>query len=136
MAALNINSLLAQLDDLKFLVLNSKIDVLAMNETNIDSSVNDNDIYLPGFEVVRKDRSVNGRSGGGVCMYLRNNTNYQIPDDLCNDQLECVVIEVTRPYSRPFLVSTWYRPPSSSQGIFRQFEPVVDKLDSEQIQIF
>ena len=75
MAALNINSLLAHLDDLKVFVLDSKIDVLAINETKIDSSVNDNEIYLPGFEVVRKDRSVNGRSGGGVCIYLRSNIN-------------------------------------------------------------
>ena len=87
MVALNINSLLAHFDDLKFFVLNSKIDVLAINETKIDSSVNDNEIHLPGFEVVRKDRSVNGRSGGGVCVYLRNNINYQIRDDLCVGQL-------------------------------------------------
>ena len=33
MAVLNINSLLAHLDDLKFFVLDSKIDVLAINET-------------------------------------------------------------------------------------------------------
>ena len=85
MAALNINSLLAHFDDLKFFVLNSKIDVLAIDETKIDSSVNDNEIHLPGFEVVRNDRSVNGRSGGGVCMYLRNNINYQIRDDFCDE---------------------------------------------------
>ena len=106
MAVLNVNSLLAHLDDLKFFVLDSKIDVLAINETKIDSSVNDNEIYLPGFEVVRKDRSVNGRSGGGVCMYLSNNINCQIRDDLCDDQLECVVIKINRPHSRPFIVST------------------------------
>ena len=68
MAALNINSLLAHFDDLKFFVLNSKIDVLAINETKIDSSVNDNEIHLPGFEVVRKDRSVNVRSGGSLSL--------------------------------------------------------------------
>ena len=60
MAALNINCLLAHLDDLKFFVLDSKIDVLAINEMKIDSSVNDNEIYLPGFAEVRKDRSLNG----------------------------------------------------------------------------
>ena len=49
--------------------------MLAINETKIDSSVNDNEVHLSGFDVVRKDRSVNGRSGGGVCMYLRNNIN-------------------------------------------------------------
>ena len=132
MAALNINSLLAHLDDLKFFVLDSKINVLAINETKIDSSVNDNEIYLPGFEIVRKDRSVNGRSGGGVCIYLRSNINYQIRDDLCDDHLECVVIEIIRPHSRPFIVSTWYKPPNSPQDIFRQFESLIDKVDSEQ----
>ena len=132
MAALNISSLLAHFDDLNFFVLNSKIDVLAINETKIDSSVNDNEIHLPGFEVVRKDRSVNGRNGGGVCMYLRSNINYQIRDDLCVGQLECVVIEIIRPHSRPFFVSTWYKPPNSAQDVFRHFESLVDKVDSEQ----
>ena len=65
-------------------------------------------------------------------MYLRNNINYQIRDDLCDDQLECVVIEIIRPHSRPFFVSTWYRSPNSPQDIFRQFESLVDKVDSEQ----
>ena len=70
----------------------SKIDVLVSSETKIDSSVNDNEICLPGFEVVRKDRSVNGRSGGGLCIYLRRQTiNYQIRDDLCDDHLESVL---------------------------------------------
>ena len=126
MAALNINSLLAHLDDLKFFVIDSKIDVLAINETKIDSSVNDNERYLPGFEVVRKDRSVNGRSGGGVCIYLRSNINYQIRNDLCDDRLECVVIEIIRPHSRPFIVSKWYKPPNSPQDIFRQFESLIE----------
>ena len=132
MAALNINSLLAHLDDLNFFVLDSKIDVLDINETKIDSSVNDNEIYFLGFEVVRKDRSVNGRSGGGVCIYLRSNINYQIRNNLCDDRLECVVIEIIRPHSRPFIVSTWYKPPNSPQDIFRQFESLIDKVDSEQ----
>ena len=45
MATLNINSLLAHLDDLKVFILDSKIDVLAINETKINSLVNDNEIY-------------------------------------------------------------------------------------------
>ena len=88
-------------------------------------------LYHAGFEVVRRDRPVNGRCGGGVCIYLRNNINYHIRLDLSDNQLECLVIEITRPHSRPFLVSTWYRPPSSSQDIFSRFEILVDKIDSE-----
>ena len=84
---------------------------------------------MPGFEVVRKDRSV---SGGGVCIYLQSNINYQIRNDLCDDRLECVVIEIIRPHSRSFIVSTWYKPPNSPQDISWQFGSLIDKVDSEQ----
>ena len=39
--------------------------------------------------------------------------------------MDCVIIS-------PFFVSTWYRPPNSSQDFFRQFESLVEKVDSEQ----
>ena len=68
----------------------------------------------------------------GTPVYLRSNINYQIRDDLCDDHLECVVIEIIRPHSRPFIVSTWYKPPNSPQDIFQQFESLIDKVDSEQ----
>ena len=55
-----------------------------------------------------------------------------IRDDLCDDKLECVVIEINRPHSRPFIVSTWYKPPNSPQDIFQQFESLLDKVDSEE----
>ena len=33
------------------------------------------EVYLTGFELIRKDRKVKGRNGGGVCIYLRANLN-------------------------------------------------------------
>ena len=30
------------------------------------------------------------------------------------DRLECFTVEISKPYSRPFLVSMWYRPPNNS----------------------
>ena len=74
---------------------------------------------------------MDGRRGGGVCIYLRNNINYHIRDDLNDNQLESLIIEIARSHWRPFLVSTWYRPPSSSQDIFSRFEILVDRIDSE-----
>ena len=129
MASLNINSLLAHIDDLKIFSNNSKIDILAINETKLDSSIQDYEIHLPaGFEIVRRDRPVNGRNGGGVGIYLRNNINYHIRDDLSDDQLNCLTIEITRPHSRPFILSTWYRPPGSSLDTFHCFEKLRDKI--------
>ena len=44
MASLNINSLLAHIDDLKIFVTDSKIDILAINEIKLDRSVGDSEI--------------------------------------------------------------------------------------------
>ena len=63
-------SLLAHIDDLKFFMVNCKIDVLCINETKLNSSVSNSEIYLSGYDVVRLDRNVNGRNGGGICVYI------------------------------------------------------------------
>ena len=43
----------------------------------------------------------------------------------------CLIIEIIRPHSRPFLSSTWYRPLTFFQDIFYGLETLVDKIDSE-----
>ena len=83
MACLNINSLVSHIDDLRIFMSQSMgIDNLAINETKLDSTIKDNEIHLPGYDVVRKDRENNGRHGGGVCIYVRSNINFQIRADL------------------------------------------------------
>ena len=131
MASLNINSLLAHIDDLRVIIDNSNIDILAINETKLDFSVDDDQVYLPGFDIIRKDRLHNGRSGGGVCIYLRSSLNFRIREDLLNDNLECIVVEISNTRSKPFLVGTWYRPPNSPSDLFSYFETLLDKIDSE-----
>ena len=114
----------------------SKIDILSINETKLDSTVHDSDVYIPGFELIRKDRRVNGRKGGGVCIYLRTNLNYRIRDDLINDDLECLIVEISKPRSSVFLVGTWYRPPNSPPERFNEFENVIDKIDAESKELY
>ena len=38
--------------------------------------------------------------------------------------------------SKPFLVSTWYRPPQSSPDLFTVFERVIDKIDAENLKLY
>ena len=114
----------------------SKIDVLLINETKLESTVHGSEVYIPGFEVVRKDRRVNGRKGGGVCVCLRTNLNYRIRDDLNNDDLECLIVEIRKPRSSAFLVGTWYRPPNSPPERFNEFENVMDKINAENKELY
>ena len=56
---------------------------------------------------------INGRNGDCVCIYGRNNINFQHRADHGASNLECLMIKVTKPCLKPLLVSTWYRPPQS-----------------------
>ena len=62
-------------------------------------------IDLNDYDIVRKDRS---RNGGGVCIYLRSSVNYKLRQDLIPSELEAVCMEINKPHSRSFLVTTIY----------------------------
>ena len=54
------------IDELRVLLADKPIDVLSINETRLDDLVADSDVYISRYEIVRRDRSINGRFGGGV----------------------------------------------------------------------
>ena len=56
--------------------------------------------------------------------------------DLSPDGLECLIIEITNPHSKPFLVGTWYRPPDSLASKFIDFEDIIAKIDLENRELF
>jgi len=97
------------------------IDILAVNETKLDSTIKDNKVS--GYDVIRKVRENNCRDGGGVCIYVRTNISF-----------ECLTIEIKKPRSTPFPLSTWYRPPHSSSDLFTVFETVIDKIDAKSLE--
>jgi len=43
------------------------VDILAINETHLDSSIQNGETSIPGYTRERKDRN---RSGGGVALYI------------------------------------------------------------------
>ena len=52
-ASLNINSLLAHIDELRVFMSTSKIDILSDDETKLDFTIDDGELYLLGFEMIR-----------------------------------------------------------------------------------
>ena len=67
-AAHDINSLVAHIDELMAFMSSSEIDILSVNETKLNFSVDNDEIHLQGFDIVGKDRLTNGRNGG-ACLY-------------------------------------------------------------------
>ena len=75
MAFLNIVTLPGKIDEIRNSVCNKNVDLIAFSETRLNTSIPDGLTHIDGYEVVRKDRS---RNGGGVCIYLRNCTNFKV----------------------------------------------------------
>ena len=60
-ACLNINSLPKHIDELRILMQNNPLDILAINETKIDDSFSEDEVSLAGYHIIRKDRNRHGR---------------------------------------------------------------------------
>ena len=136
MGSLNITSLLKHIDELRIILNDQSIDVLAINETRLDKNISDQEVNVQGYDIIRRDRPINGRFGGGVCFYIRSNINYSIRKDLDNEFLEILSIEFRKPNSKPFVVTSWYRPPNSPQQRFSHLDTLLGKLDSENVELF
>ena len=85
MASLNITSLTKHIDKLRILLANHLLDVISINETRLDKGILNSEIYVPKYEIVRRDRNRNGRR---VCFYIKMAINYSLPTDLHINNLE------------------------------------------------
>ena len=117
-----------KIDEIRFPMSNKVIDLIAFNETRLDSSITDGMTHFNDYVQIRKDRS---RNKGGVCIYLRSSINYKMRDDRVPAQIEAVCTEIIKPYSKAFLVSTVYRRPNASSEFFDHFENLIKVIDRE-----
>ena len=133
MAFLNIVSLPKRFDEINFTMSNKLLDIniMSFGETRLNSTIPDSMIRIDGYDIIRKDRS---RSGGGVCIYIRNTINYQIRTA---PVLEVICIKISKPHSRPaFIVVVVYRPSDASPDFFIHLENLLKKIDNENQGIY
>lgn len=134
MVSLNIVSLPLHLDEFRIWLAEQNIDIIAFNETRLDSNINDNQVRLNNYELVRKDRN---RNGGGVCVYIKNHINYKVRLDLMSEETESIVIEIVKPNSKPFAIIVAYRPPQSNpDDFFNNILNSIKMLDNERKEIY
>jgi exonuclease III len=76
-------------------------DILCINETRLDNTINDNIIKIAGYDIVRRDRD---RNGGGVAIYIRNIISYKNHIEFIPDNLESICLEIQKPKSKPLLI--------------------------------
>ena len=88
-------------------------DILCINETRLDNTINDN-IKIPGYDIIRRDRD---RNRGRVTIYIRSTINYKKHVEFIPENLEAICLEIQKQKAKPILIVTWYRLPNSNINI-------------------
>ena len=91
------------------------LDILILSETFCTEKMPVTFYSIPDYEVYRKDRI--GKSGGGLCVYVKNSIQTKRRTDLETDGAVIIWLE-TCPYKskRPLFIGGIYRPPSPTAG--------------------
>ena len=119
---LNLNSIcvnnFCKVEDIKQHLKMSETLILGLGETKLDQNINDRDITINGFQLLRKDFN---RRSGGVLVYLHNSLSYKRRADLEHVDTESIWIEILgRDISHT--IGFYYRNFSQSHNEFNSFK--------------
>ena len=101
----------------QFLINDCDCDVIACTETHLDSTVEDHEVEIEGYQLIRKDRN---RKGGGVGIYVRDNIHFVRIYELESPDAETIWIEIKQNNSA-LLFGVCYRPPGQLVGEVEAF---------------
>ena len=101
---------------------------MSINETKIDSSIENSVIEIEDYVVERNDRN---KHGGGVAMYIHKSIDYFLREDLLRADIESISIQVKLGNYKPFIVTSLYRPPGKPVAYFNELDNLFGTLDTE-----
>lgn len=137
---INVQSLtarkLSKFNELKMNLTDSKLDIICMTETWLDSSIDNRLISIDGFKILRHDRN---RHGGGICVYVRKDLTCRIIRTSANydsanhrrSTTEYVCLDVLSGVDQ-FMLAVYYNPPDvdCSETLFHHFDEFTVKYRS------
>ena len=95
--SLNIVSLLKHFDEIKVFLDEYKPHILGLNETRLNDDIEDDDLFIERYSIVRRDRN---RNGGGVAIYISDDIPCNTRPDI-DTGIESVSIQVNISFVNP-----------------------------------
>ena len=113
----NVRSLIPKIDNLRILCSIYSPDVICVVESWLDTDIDDSEISIQGYSVIRLDRS---RHGGGVLIYVNCLFFYSLLFKGAAD-FECIVLSLScsvhHKSSPDVTITLFYRPPNSCPSL-------------------
>ena len=92
---LNVNGLVGKISEIRYLLRETKFDILGVTESHLDKDVMNEDIFVDSYKIARSDRN-NGKKGGGCGIYFSEDLNaYEKVELNGKDDIESVWIDIT-----------------------------------------
>lgn len=122
-----------KIQDINNLVHKYSINILALSEKHLDSSIQNSELPVEGFNVFRKDRN---KFGGGVAIFVQSNIPCKLKQNLICYDIEAIWIEVHVPYMKPVLVGCCYRPPDAHLDYLTCLGEMLDNVSDVSCEFY
>jgi ribonucleases P/MRP protein subunit RPP40 len=112
----NARSIINKRDDLELYISDENPDIIGITETWAVENIEDAELVIDGYTMMRKDRVVGTKvRGGGVLLYVKNLINVVLREDYFDNNFqECIWCDIEIGGEKT-LVGLCYRPPDSNK---------------------
>lgn len=124
-AHLNICGLVRHIREIKILLEYSPVDFLAVTESHLNVEIDDREISINGYKIIRQDRP-NGSPWGGCALYYKENLEVYIIHKYMSDDIKAIWAELLL-NSQRLLIGCLYRPPDDS-SFLDKFDETLGKV--------
>lgn len=132
----NARSIMNKLDELELYLTQEKPDIVGITETWTFEDVQDSEIDMEGYTLLRKDRVVGDKMrGGGVALYIKNEISIIARDDLTQANFQESVWCNIDIGGETTLIGICYRPPSNNKTCDEAMYELIAKASSENVLI-
>ena len=109
----NVMSLAPKIDEIRHVPQYANLDCVCITESWLRSHIHDNVVALSGFNLERKNRV--DIIHGGICLYIRDNINFTILEDLKDPSFMVKVTTCSSPEGiQLYCARTIYHPPNNN----------------------
>ena len=123
----NLRSINNKFAEVQIRLTGSSIDVHSFSETWLHKDIADSEIYIPGYSIIRTDRNTN-KTGGGVCLYYKNNRTVRTLVSLSTNDYEVLFVELKLDRCKSNLIGIIYKPPNGkSDNLIEIIESILNE---------
>jgi len=124
---INVNGLRGKSLQMEEVIFEQDPDVILCQETKIDSSVSNSELFPSSLTVFRKDRT---RDGGGVCIAVKSHLNAVECHDLEDSETETIWIQLQGTDHQPVYICSFYRPPGKKTDYLERLRTPLETLST------